>query len=113
MRATISATEPRGPLEPLGAIKQVVRQAPGDRFAEAGLRRNQQVAAGGIVGQYRGLDLRKPIEVTFRQSSGERRWVGNNVTRCQTPGWLYQPEMLNTASNRNGSRLAHFCSRAA
>ena len=34
-------------LEPLGAIQQVVRkrQTIGDRFAGAGLRRNQQVAA--------------------------------------------------------------------
>ena len=31
--------------------------------------------------------------------------MGNNVTRYQTSGWLYQPEMLNTASNRNGSKL--------
>ena len=67
-----------GPLEPLGAIQQVVRkrQAIGDRFARTGLRRNQQIAAGGIVGQHRGLDLRKPIEVAFRQSSGERRMGG-------------------------------------
>ena len=67
-----------GPLEPLGTVKQVVRkrQAIGDRFAGTGLRRNQQVAAGGIVGQYRGLDLCQPIEVTFRQSSGERRMGG-------------------------------------
>ena len=67
-----------GPLEPLGAIQQVVRkrQTIGDRFAGAGLRRNQQVAAGGIVGQHRGLDLRQAIEVAFRQSSGERRMGG-------------------------------------
>jgi hypothetical protein len=67
-----------GPLEPLGTVKQVVRkrQAVGDRFARTGLRRNQQVAAGGIIGQYRGLDLCQAIEVTFRQSSGERRMGG-------------------------------------
>ena len=67
-----------GPFEPFGAIQQVVRKrkAIGDRLAGAGLRRNQQVAAGGVVGQHRGLDLRKPIEVAFRQSSGERRMGG-------------------------------------
>ena len=67
-----------GPLEPLGAVEQVVRdrEAIGDRLARAGLRRNQQVAAGGIVRQHRGLDLRQPIEVAFRQSSGERRMGG-------------------------------------
>ena len=68
----------RGALEPLGAIQQVVRmrQTIGDRFAGAGLRRNQQIAAGGVVGQHRGLDLCQPIEVAFRQSSGERRMGG-------------------------------------
>ena len=67
-----------GPLEPLGAIKQILRdrQAIGDRLARTGLRRNQEVAAGGFVGQHRGLDLCKPIEVAFRQSSGERRMGG-------------------------------------
>ena len=67
-----------GPLEPLGAIQQVVRerQTIGDRFARTGLCRNQEIAAGGVVGQHRGLDLRKPIEVAFRQSSGERRMGG-------------------------------------
>ncbi len=68
----------RGPLEPVGAIQQILRdrQAIGDRFARTGLRRNQQVAAGRVVGQHRGLDLCKPIEVAFRQSSGERRMGG-------------------------------------
>ena len=103
-----------GPLEPLGAIQQVVRerQTIGDRLARTGLRRDQQVAASGIVGQHRGLDLCEPIEVAFRQSSGERRWVGNNVTRCQTLGWLYQPEMLNTAPNRKWLEAAHFTKRS-
>ena len=65
----------RGPLEPLGAIKQILcdRQTIGDRLARTGLRRNQEVAAVGVVGQHRGLDLCKPIEVAFRQGSGERR----------------------------------------
>ena len=76
-----------GPLEPLGAAEQVVgdRQPIGDGLAGAGLRRNQQVAAGGLVGQHGGLHRRQPIEVAFRQSSGERRmWWVKNVTRCQT-----------------------------
>jgi hypothetical protein len=67
----------RGAFEPFGAVEQVVRkrQAIGDRFAGAGLCRNQQVAAGGIVGENCGLHLSQPIEVAFRQSSGER-WMG-------------------------------------
>jgi hypothetical protein len=52
------------------------RQPIGDRLARTGLRRNQEVAAGGILGQHRGLDLRQPIEVAFRQGSGERRRGG-------------------------------------
>ncbi len=65
----------RSPLEALGAIEQVVRdrQTIGNRLARTGLRRNQEVAAVGVVGQHRGLDLRQPIEVAFRQGSGERR----------------------------------------
>ena len=90
-----------GALEPLGAIKQVVRnrQTIGDRLARTGLRRNQQVAAGGIVGQHRGLDLCQPIEVAFRQSSGERRMRWAIMSRDVRP-WLalsagnveYRPE---------------------
>ena len=68
----------RGPLEPLGTVKQILRnrQTIGDRLARTSLRRNQEIAAGGVVGQHRGLDLCKPIEVAFRQSSGERRMGG-------------------------------------
>jgi hypothetical protein len=40
------------------------------------LRRNQEIAAGGLLGEHRALDLRQPIEVAFRQSSGERRMGG-------------------------------------
>ena len=49
----------RGALEPLGAIKQIRRnrQAIGDGLAGAGLRRDQEVAAGSVVGQDGGLDL--------------------------------------------------------
>ena len=67
-----------GAFEPLGAIKQIVRkrQAIGDRFAGAGLGRNQQVSAGRVVREDGGLDLCKSIEVAFRQSSGERRMGG-------------------------------------
>ena len=68
----------RGPLEALAAIQQVARdrQTIGDRLAGTGLRRNQQIAAGGLLGEHRALDLRQPIEVAFRQSSGERRMGG-------------------------------------
>ena len=68
----------RSPLEPLGAIKQICRdrQTIGDCFARAGLRRNQEVAAGGVFSHHRGLDLCQPIEVALRQSSGERRTCG-------------------------------------
>ncbi len=64
-----------GPLEPLRVAEQVFcdRKAVGDGLAGAGLRRNQQVAAGGIVREHRGLHRRQPIIVAFRQSSGERR----------------------------------------
>ena len=67
-----------GPLEPLGAAEQILgdRQPIGDGLAGAGLRRNQKVAAGGVVRQHGGLDRRRPIVVALRQSSGERRTGG-------------------------------------
>src|ERR1700730_10978439 len=67
-----------GPLEPLGIAKKIFcnGQTIGDGFAGAGLRRNQEVAAGGIVREHRGLDRSRPIIVAFRQSSDERRVGG-------------------------------------
>ncbi len=67
-----------GPLEPLGIAQKIFcdGEAIGDGFAGAGLRRDQQVAAGGIVREHRGLHRRQPIIVAFRQGSGERRIGG-------------------------------------
>ena len=104
-----------GPLEALGVIKQIVRQrqAIGDRLARTGLRRNQQVAAGGIVGQYRGLHLRQPIEVAFRQGSGERRWGERKCHEMSDPGlarsagndeYRPEPKWLETAQINDAQR---------
>ncbi len=67
-----------GPLEPLGLTKKIPGdgEAIGDGFAGAGLRRDQQVAGGGIVREHRGLHRSRPVIVAFRQSSDERRIGG-------------------------------------
>ena len=67
-----------GPLEPLGAAEQFMgnRQPIGDGLAGAGLRRDQQVAAGSIIGEDGGLHRRQGIEIALGQSSGERRTGG-------------------------------------
>ena len=64
-----------GPLEPLGAAEQVFcdREPIGDGLAGAGLRRNQQVAAGGGVRQHGGLHRGRSIVVALGQGPGERR----------------------------------------
>ena len=79
-----------GALEPLGAIQQVVRnrQTVGDSLARTGLRRNQQIAARGVIRKHRCLDLCQPIEVAFRQSSGERRICGQECHEMSDLGWL-------------------------
>ena len=64
-----------GLFKPLGIAKQIFRdrQTISHRLAGAGLRGNQEIAAIGFVRQNSGLYLSQPIEVAFRQSSGERR----------------------------------------
>jgi len=68
-----------GPFEPLGIAEQIFgkRQTVSHGLAGAGLRRNQQIAAVGVLGQNGGLHLRQPVEIALRQGSGERRMCGH------------------------------------
>ena len=65
----------RGLFEPLGIAKQVARDGEpiGDGLARAGLRRHQEVAADGVIRQYRPLHRRRLVVIALRQCARERR----------------------------------------
>ena len=67
-----------GPLEPLGIAEQVFCDGEpiGDGLARAGLRRDQQVAAGSGVRRHGGLHRGGGIVVALGQGPGERRTGG-------------------------------------
>ena len=70
-----------GPFEPRGVAEQIFRdgQPIGHGFAGAGLRRNQQVAAGGGVRQHGGLHRRRAIRSCAPPGLGRAAqvWSGN------------------------------------
>ena len=57
------------------AVEQLVGEgeAEGDRFARAGLGRDDQVAALRLVGNHRGLDFGQRVVRTHGERRGERR----------------------------------------
>ena len=79
----------RGPLEALGVSKKIFgdREAIGHGLARAGLRRNQEVAADGGIGQHGGLHRRCRIVIAFRQGSGERRTCDGKCHGIENLGW--------------------------
>ena len=97
-----------GPLEPLGIAEQFGgnRQAIGDGLAGAGLRRHQQIAAGGVIGQHGGLHRRQGIEIALGQSSGERRTCGQGCHEIRTLMGASAPESRKRLEpNDRGCRL--------
>ncbi|MEY9666352.1 hypothetical protein ABIE80_005060 [Bradyrhizobium diazoefficiens] len=63
------------PLEPLDAIKQILGQGQSvsEGLAGAGLGRDQEVAACGLLGEHGELNGGRTVVVALGQSSGERR----------------------------------------
>jgi hypothetical protein len=66
-------------LEPLGIAEKILRdrQTVSNRLAGAGLRGHEKITAIGGIRQNGGLDLRQPVKIALRQSSGERRMCGH------------------------------------
>ena len=90
------------PLEPFGIAEQFVgdRQPIGDGLAGAGLRRDQQIAAGGVVGQHGGLHRRQRIVSCARPELGRAADLWSGMSRGSDLYWRYAPETLNNASNQ-------------
>ena len=63
------------------------RQSIRNSLAGAGLRRNQQIAADGCIGQHRRLHRRRLGVVALRQGSGERRACRQECHEMSDLGW--------------------------
>ena len=79
----------RGPLEPLGVAEEILGDGEpiGDGLARAGLRRNKQVAAFGLVRKHSGLDGGQLIVIALGQGFGERRTSGRKCHGIESLGW--------------------------
>ena len=77
------------PLEAIGVAEQILRnrQSVGDGLARAGLRRHQQVAADGGIGQHRRLHGRRLGVAALSQGSGERRTCRQECHEMSDLGW--------------------------
>ena len=95
------------PLESFTAIEQVFgdRQPIGDGFAGPGLRRNQQVATGGLVRQYGSLHCGRGIVVALGESPRKRRACSGECHEMADPGLVPRGKCEGAPSPR-GSKLA-------
>ncbi len=87
-------------LETVGVAQKIGRdrQPIGHGLAGPGLRRDQQVLAGGLVGEHRGLHRGGFMVVALRQGSRERRIGGLECHGMSDLGWQMAPE---TGENQN------------
>ncbi|GCC45605.1 hypothetical protein chiPu_0029900, partial [Chiloscyllium punctatum] len=78
-----------GRLEPLGVAEQIPchGQSIGNGLARAGLGRNQEVAADGVVGQHGELDGGRLFVVALSQGAGERRTCGRKGHEMGNLDW--------------------------